>query len=790
MTSGDSELRIGKHKGKKYSEVFDTQQDYVRWAMKIEEPSGAMLDFVNYCKERKGGGGGGAAAANAPGNNNYAAPSQASSGGYGGQAPGGQYQGAPGNNPAYGGARPGGFGGNMTFGGASASQASSTQMSTGFGGGFGGSGGGSNIMMNNFGGGGFGQFGGPTSMGVLQPWASGGAGGVNTTGNFGGATAGNAAGQNNWNGRVTQLSGEVSLELTAHHLVALKLGGFEGTDTYGKLRNIMPDVQMHPNSKSCLQWPFDQKEELLRRLNQQFKQPDGSQEENIPGWILKLREYIERKKQAVSTMGTVDGQVFVHLRPFQAQGVEFAIRNRGRCIIGDEMGCGKTVQALAVAWYYRGEKDCWPVVIVCPSTLRTVWADEIEKWVTEPSREARGKLPKVQVINKGADKLQADADFVVVSYNIVASKANLQKRHDGRPYGMLISDESHYIKDPKSKRAQAVIRMAKDADKCVLLSGTPALNRASELYSLLDIVLPKNSIPSQTGYLKRFAIKREQFFHGRAVVQWTGAKRAEELHYLLQSCMIRRLKKDVLSQLPPKTRMRTRLAEQDLDKTKMKELSSLVEEQAEQVDRMMTSAENGGPPPGGQMTKMFQITGEAKIPAINGVVAQLVEDSPDDKKFLIFAHHRKVLDSVDEKLRDLKMGFIRIDGATPQDQRGTLVHEFQNNPAVRFAVLSITACGVGLTLTASDHVVFAELYWVPGQMIQAEDRVHRIGQENAVTIQYLIAPNTVDDQMYKILDGKRKDTTAVLDGKKQGMQCVDEDDRGYDGYEAKRQRVM
>lgn len=90
-----------------------------------------------------------------------------------------------------------------------------------------------------------------------------------------------------------------------------------------------------------------------------------------------------------------------------------------------------------------------------------------------------------------------------------------------------------------------------------------------------------------------------------------------------------------------------------------------------------------------------------------------------------------------------------------------------NPPSI--ALLSITACGTGLTLTASDFVVFAELYWVPGQMQQAEDRVHRIGQKNAVTIQYLCAPDTVDDQMFKMLDRKAKDTSKVMDGREKDM---------------------
>jgi SNF2 family DNA or RNA helicase len=162
-----------------------------------------------------------------------------------------------------------------------------------------------------------------------------------------------------------------------------------------------------------------------------------------------------------------------------------------------------------------------------------------------------------------------------------------------------------------------------------------------------------------------------------------------------------------------------------------------------------------------EIMQAFRRTAEAKIHGVAAYVEHLIQS---DVKFLLFAHHHVMLDALENKLRELSTSYIRIDGTTPLKKRHALVDIFQCEPSVKVALLSITACGQGLTLTAASTVVFAELYWVVGQMLQAEDRAHRIGQVQMVDVQYCIAEGSVDELVYKSLNKKSRDTTGMLDG--------------------------
>ena len=147
---------------------------------------------------------------------------------------------------------------------------------------------------------------------------------------------------------------------------------------------------------------------------------------------------------------------------------------------------------------------------------------------------------------------------------------------DGSPYKAIIVDESHYIKNPKSKRTGAVLKLCKAATRCVLISGTPAMNNAKELYTQLQALLPM--MTSVQRYFIRYCEKDTCVFGGRAVTKWRGAVRKRELNFLLtHTVMIRRLKKDVWTQLPPKRRQRVTLDRAKLDSAKMKQTASFME---------------------------------------------------------------------------------------------------------------------------------------------------------------------------------------------------------------------
>uniref|UniRef100_A0A175YQM2 Helicase C-terminal domain-containing protein n=1 Tax=Daucus carota subsp. sativus TaxID=79200 RepID=A0A175YQM2_DAUCS len=166
-------------------------------------------------------------------------------------------------------------------------------------------------------------------------------------------------------------------------------------------------------------------------------------------------------------------------------------------------------------------------------------------------------------------------------------------------------------------------------------------------------------------------------------------------------------------------------------------------------------------------SRIYTDSAEAKIPAVLDYLGTVIEAGC---KFLIFAHHQPMIDAIHQFFLKKKVGCIRIDGGTPAASRQALVTEFQEKDSISAAVLSIRAAGVGLTLTAASTVIFAELSWTPGDIIQAEDRAHRIGQVSAVNVYYLLANDTVDDIIWDVLQSKLENLGQMLDGNENSLE--------------------
>jgi SNF2 family DNA or RNA helicase len=158
----------------------------------------------------------------------------------------------------------------------------------------------------------------------------------------------------------------------------------------------------------------------------------------------------------------------------------------------------------------------------------------------------------------------------------------------------------------------------------------------------------------------------------------------------------------------------------------------------------------------------FARTSEAKIPVVTQYISQLLKSGGD--KFLVFAHHVTMLDAIEQCVVEANSGYMRIDGSTQSFERQERVVQFQQDPHTRVAILSLTAASTGLTLTAANKVVFAELYWTPALLLQAEDRVHRIGQTREVFVVYLLARGTVDDVIWPLIAEKLDVVGNTLNG--------------------------
>ncbi|XP_027922179.1 SWI/SNF-related matrix-associated actin-dependent regulator of chromatin subfamily A-like protein 1 [Vigna unguiculata] len=455
------------------------------------------------------------------------------------------------------------------------------------------------------------------------------------------------------------------------------------------------------------------------------------------------------------------------LLPFQREGVRFILQHGGRVLLADEMGLGKTLQAIAVASCIQ---ESWPVLIIAPSSLRLQWASMIQQWLNIPSSDILIVLPQSGGSNRGGfnivsssskNSIRLNGLFNIISYELVPKLQNLLTTCD---FKVVIADESHYLKNAQAKRTTASLPVIKKAQYALLLSGTPALSRPIELFKQLEALYPdvyKNVHEYGNRYCK-----------GGFFGLYQGASNHEELHNLMKATvLIRRLKHDVLSQLPVKRRQQVFL---DLADKDMKQINALFRE-LEMVKAKIKVAKSQEEAESLKFTqktiinKIYTDSAEAKIPSVLDYLGTVIEAG---SKFLIFAHHQPMIDSIHEFLRKKKVGCIRIDGGTPAASRQQLVTEFQEKDSVKAAVLSIKAGGVGLTLTAASTVIFAELSWTPGDLIQAEDRVHRIGQVSSVNIYYLLANDTVDDIIWDVVQSKLENLGQMLDGHEKALEVA------------------
>uniref|UniRef100_A0A8C3HJ49 SWI/SNF-related matrix-associated actin-dependent regulator of chromatin subfamily A-like protein 1 n=1 Tax=Chrysemys picta bellii TaxID=8478 RepID=A0A8C3HJ49_CHRPI len=303
-------------------------------------------------------------------------------------------------------------------------------------------------------------------------------------------------------------------------------------------------------------------------------------------------------------------------------------------------------------------------------------------------------------------------------------------------------DESHFLKNTKTARCQAAMPLLKAAKRAILLSGTPAMSRPAELYTQIVAVRP-TFFPQFHSFGLRYCDAKKMPWGW----DYSRSSNLGELKLLLEeSVMIRRLKSDVLSQLPAKQRKMVVVAPEGMNAKTKAELAATAKEMSKGYKSKQQEKE--------ALLLFYNRTAEAKIRSVIEYILELLESGRD--KFLVFAHHKIVLNAISKALENKHVGYIRIDGSTSSAERQSLCQKFQFSEKHSVAVLSLTAANTGLTLSSADLVVFAELFWNPGVLIQAEDRAHRIGQTSSVNVHYLVAKGTADDYLWPMIQEKIK----------------------------------
>lgn len=447
-----------------------------------------------------------------------------------------------------------------------------------------------------------------------------------------------------------------------------------------------------------------------------------------------LRRVQEHRKAAVTaSQAHVASESFAlrgglggELRPYQAAGVEFITGHaRNKAYIGDEMGLGKTITALAAIH----QEQAYPALIVCPAVVVGNWKREAETWLP-------GKT--VQIIKTGKDVIDPKADMVIASYAL-AGKAAASHR-----FQQVICDEAHYLKNHQAKRTQEITAIAKAAPRRLLLSGTPVTNKPRDLFAQLEIIgMTGKNAP--LGSFFQFATQYCGGHHGRYGFEADGATNVQELNERLRaSVYLRRDKAQVLTELPEKQRQVLLVEASAETKKRIKEIKA--EYAAEKSARVPGCALKA-------MTNELVAVGLGKVEAAGAFMEDFAESG---KKLIIFANLKEVQAGLLKKADELGVPSMRIFGEDSSEKRDQAVQAFQNDPRCRFAICSLKAAGVGITLTAASDVLMVEQDWTPANLDQAEDRAHRMGQKNAVNVTYLIAENTIDDTLQKVISGKRK----------------------------------
>ena len=437
--------------------------------------------------------------------------------------------------------------------------------------------------------------------------------------------------------------------------------------------------------------------------------------------------------------------------PYQRGGIAYSLKRKD-VLIGDEMGLGKTIQALGIL---NASPEIKRALVVCPASLKLNWQREAEKWLVE-------KKP-VFVLPSKEDLPGAGPVVVIINYDIVAKHKELFSA----TWDIVIFDESHYLKNPKAQRTIAAIGKGKKGGiptkRRIFLSGTPLLNRPVELWPVLEAT---GTFPNFWQYAKRYCDARQS----RYGWDMSGASNLKELQAILrEKLMVRRLKKDVLTELPAKRRQI--LPWQPETREEKEALKAEIEaiKAAKKAKTDMKTAEKEAV---AELKEVYSRslaeialarhrTALVKLPRVNELVKGVLEDG-EVEKIIVFAHHLDVIKGLKDGLKDFRP--VSLSGEDSIEARQAAVDAFQNDPSVKVFVGGIRAAGVGITLTAASTVIFAELDWTPGAMMQAEDRAHRIGQKNSVLVLHPLLNKSVDARLAKTLIRKQEIIEKTLDG--------------------------
>lgn len=389
------------------------------------------------------------------------------------------------------------------------------------------------------------------------------------------------------------------------------------------------------------------------------------------------------------------------LMPFQEEGVEYII-SRKYCLVGDDMGLGKSLQALAAVVALKAKR----VLIICPGMLVEQWLRLVAEWNIGQDTYYIGRVDaSVPICNSFSHWL------LVSSYGYASTNNALRDLH----YDLVVIDESHALKNHTAKRTKRILgkgTLLHKAERVVLMSGTPVMNRPAELYIMLKTFCPK-----LLGKYVRWDLFARRFCGFAA----KGATHTDELAIILKEFMLRRTKEEVLDQLPP------------------------VVEQKIYIEGIKVPDDEFLP-------TLRRMIAEQKIPHIVGYIKEILQTVD---KILLICYHR---DTIKEIQTQLQQNAVTIYGGQDHALREVNLSRFKTDPECRVLIGQINTIGFGVDglQHVCDRIVFGEIDWSPGVLAQAIDRLRRFGQTKTVFVDYIIAKGTLEERIDAKLKWKRK----------------------------------
>lgn len=447
------------------------------------------------------------------------------------------------------------------------------------------------------------------------------------------------------------------------------------------------------------------------------------------------------------------------LYPFQEEGVQWLQNHDGVGLLADDMGLGKSAQSLV---YLKNNPSLRPVLIVCPAVLKLNWQREITMWTGEESYIISGQ--KYSIIPQ--------YPFYIINYDILASELKIdtgRKSAQGKKLikkvmkdsswifklasmgiKCIIADECQALQNPKAIRTKAfcTLRKADIKAKFIGLSGTPIKNKPSEFFTILNL-LDEKHFSNRWRYLNRYCNPKHNGFG------WTfdGATNTEELHIKIQPFMLRRMKSEVLKDLPPKQKI---LVPMETDIVEMKNYERASYEFFEWVK----SHTDAGLEAQKNIDRLKQLAYLAKR---NSVIAWIEQYLESGNKLVIGTYHKHAMEDLVLQFKKIS---VHIDGSVTGAKRQEAVDRFQKDKNIRLIICQIKTVP-GLTLTAASATCTIEFSWSPSDHVQFEDRVNRIGQEaDSITAYYLISPKTVEESIMAMINIKYDTVNKIMDGKK------------------------